>query len=541
MVGTPCRITLYPTCPDIRPTFDPHSTYAMWRERVRLETCRVRKGQVRGFWETSDEHLLCRTGTHNPLVVGSIPTGPTGLRKVDPHTAHICPRMDFVAKAGQVGSWRQKIDSKGRPRSGVYEFRVYLGTDAVTGAPLRESCTWKGPKSKLATELASWVTDLKKETSPTSTEASMAWLIEKYMELLDLEGRSPTTLAGYRSKIDTWITPRIGHIGIDNFTAGDLRELEAAMAASCATRHCTHPPKRHRAAGETEPSPCLECDCSDFKAGGRKASTIRQVHAIVQGALAFAVLKGYTDRNVALLFKRPSQTPTDVVAATPDECDQLYQAAGPPGSDVATSIALGAMLGRREGELCALRWSDVVPRTRFINIWQSAYALRDGKGSRLKDTKSHAVTEYPMSRVLIERLRERRNWQRARALKMGVELIDDPFILSRNANGSGPPRPDGYSSSFGRVRTKVDLPHLHFHSLRHYAATYLLDMGVDPVTAAKLLGHADATMILKVYAHGTDEAKRAAAAKLSGLFKRTAPPALPASTETPALLPDIKE
>ena len=49
------------------------------------------------------------------------------------------------------------------------------------------------------------------------------------------------------------------------------------------------------------------------------------------------------------------------------------------------------------------------------------------------------------------------------------------------------------------------------HMLRHTYATILYDAEVDVLTAQKLLGHADVSTTMNVYAHATREAKRTSA------------------------------
>ena len=53
------------------------------------------------------------------------------------------------------------------------------------------------------------------------------------------------------------------------------------------------------------------------------------------------------------------------------------------------------------------------------------------------------------------------------------------------------------------------------HDLRHTYCTMLYDAGVDLKTAMKWMGHADQTMILRIYAHLTDEKEKASAAALA--------------------------
>lgn len=50
---------------------------------------------------------------------------------------------------------------------------------------------------------------------------------------------------------------------------------------------------------------------------------------------------------------------------------------------------------------------------------------------------------------------------------------------------------------------------LHFHDLRHTAATRRAEAGAQPSTIAELLGHADLRMTAR-YTHATDQAKRRA-------------------------------
>ncbi|WP_081992220.1 tyrosine-type recombinase/integrase [Collimonas arenae] len=43
--------------------------------------------------------------------------------------------------------------------------------------------------------------------------------------------------------------------------------------------------------------------------------------------------------------------------------------------------------------------------------------------------------------------------------------------------------------SFQRARTVCRMPHIHFHDLRHSAASELINAGVDLFTVGRVLGH----------------------------------------------------
>ncbi len=56
--------------------------------------------------------------------------------------------------------------------------------------------------------------------------------------------------------------------------------------------------------------------------------------------------------------------------------------------------------------------------------------------------------------------------------------------------------------------------YLNVHSLRHTNASLLIAQGVDVRTVASLLGHAQASTTLDIYAHAFDKNKREAQQKL---------------------------
>ncbi len=54
---------------------------------------------------------------------------------------------------------------------------------------------------------------------------------------------------------------------------------------------------------------------------------------------------------------------------------------------------------------------------------------------------------------------------------------------------------------FDRLLESAGLPHMHFHDLRHSAATILLSMGIHPKVVQELLGHSSFLLTMNLYGH----------------------------------------
>jgi len=122
-------------------------------------------------------------------------------------------------------------------------------------------------------------------------------------------------------------------------------------------------------------------------------------------------------------------------------------------------------------------------------------------------TKTHQRRDIAIDEALEAFLTDRRQWQEAYAQSVGATLVDDPYILSRSADGSSPCLPDGISGGFYRLAKKIGVQS-HFHELRHFAATTAIASGIDVRTVAGRLGHADPSVTLRVYAHAMEARDR---------------------------------
>ena len=123
---------------------------------------------------------------------------------------------------------------------------------------------------------------------------------------------------------------------------------------------------------------------------------------------------------------------------------------------------------------------------------------------------------------LVDVLRDHKaNQDEERALR-GNTWRDSWGTLVFTTETSGPIHISCLFDHFWQMLTRVELPAMRFHDLRHTAATLMLADGVPLVTVSKILGHASAAITAMISAHALDESKPLAIAGLSQQLKRGA-------------------
>jgi integrase len=159
-------------------------------------------------------------------------------------------------------------------------------------------------------------------------------------------------------------------------------------------------------------------------------------------------------------------------------------------------VAVTAVLGLRIGEALALRRCDVDFAKHVIRIRQSVDAATRIPGA-VKSKASNA--DLPMSRELEAKLR-------AHLQRHGG--MNDLLFVNRH----------GRPFSANKLREKqlhplldaLRIPRGGFHSMRHGAASSLLEDGATPGVVQRQLRHSDARITLGIYGHVVGDAQRRA-------------------------------
>jgi len=367
------------------------------------------------------------------------------------------------------------------PGSGTWRVQYALGIDPATGRRRRGSTTFQAQGRREAEKKAAAIISSLERGAP-GTGANLSTVLEEWMRFQSGRGRSPTTLHGYQSLIDQRINPSLGAIPVGQLTPHHLDAFYLSL-------------EREDGSGPLSPM------------------TVRNIHRVISAALNQAVKWGWIERSPADRATLPSPQPKPLVVPTPDEIGGLIRACQGRDQTLGAFVFLAAVTGCRRGELAALTWSDVEQTSLVIR--RSAYVV--GKEKGIKDTKSGKVRRVQIDPAISRWLEQWHHRCAAEANEAGVVLVPDAFVFPGWPDGS---RPVNIKSVGARVREVADalgLRHVHLHSLRHFAATELLAAGINPRDAADMLGHADPSITLRVYAHATVDRQRAAAAALAAV------------------------
>ena len=364
--------------------------------------------------------------------------------------------------------------------SGRWLFRYVVGVDPISGKLLRQGVTIEAKSEKAAQAKARKLLLEAGADAVTGASVTLNQLLAEWMVFQSSRGRSPTTLNGYQSLVDHHIKNSIGNIKIGKLTPHQLDSLYSKCSRD-----------------------------------GLSPRTVRNLHNVISATLNQAVRWGWLDKNPAAQATLPEPTPLRVVSPTPEQARELIAACQQKDETLGAFVFLAAVTGCRRGEIAALRWSSF--QNGLLNIGHSAFKVKTGDG--LKSTKSGRERIVHLDQTVQDWLAYCRARCEAQASEWDVELVPNGFIFSSSPDGSNTVNLDSISRGVRQVAKRLGMGSIHLHSLRHFAATELLAAGVSPRDTADMLGHADPSLTLRVYAHASAERQKAAAGVLADIVK----------------------
>ena len=226
-------------------------------------------------------------------------------------------------------------------------------------------------------------------------------------------------------------------------------------------------------------------------------TTLGAFRPVMRRLVELEVIPADPSRDV----RAPAYDPKPIRFLDPQEGARLRAAAYAdhyPG--VGAFVDLGLATGARRGELLGITWGPG-----GLDLEERTATIAGSWSPRTKDTgptKSGKTRTIPLGAEVTARMREYR------------------MAAGRPPDGSRlftayPDRP------WKRIRERAawPIPSRRFTRCRHTAATWWLAAGLTVHAVAELLGHADASMVIKLYGHALPAEKSTAGDRLEAFLE----------------------
>ncbi len=284
----------------------------------------------------------------------------------------------------------------------------------------------------------------------------------------------------YRSVVELYLRPRLGHHGLGALTPAILAELYAGL----------------------------------MRDGGKNgkplsSTTVRLAHRVLRKALEDAVAAGHLSANPATHAKAPRPRRVEMATWTAAQAAGFLHVAANHRLYACWLLALTC--GLRRGELAGLRWRDVDLERGVLRIVSQRTTDADWKivTKEPKGTSRRTIDVGPLAVAALQA-----HWQQAQEERQqwGRAYSDVGLVFARE-DGTGY-HPSRLSDMFQQLAAEAGVPIIRLHDARHSCATLALDAGIHPKVVQQLLGHASWSTTMDLYSHRVERLQKEAASRI---------------------------
>ena len=369
-----------------------------------------------------------------------------------------------------MGAWGKGTLREKRP--GVFEIRVAVGVDPVSGRTVQRSFWFHGALE--------------------DAEERRRELAAQFAEYRSIRRAAPFLTVG--KLLERWVCAQ--HDWRPSTWVGVRSNVKALSADPIATRRVA-----------TLRPEVVRVTMARWREAGAGVSVVSGRFRVLRSAVGWAQAESIIDRNPLRDMRGPPRPGTrmhvpeqDVLALL--RLSEVLVGKAEAGLDALVSslkalhkaeqvrllVRLAADSGARRGELAALKFSDLDGRVLTIE--------RGVSGEQIGPTKTKRIRRLTLGRTTVELWRaSEETWsRRAEGVPFGE------WVFSRDIDHQRRLTAGALGHWFAELCTEADLVGVSLHRLRHSVATFLVGRG-EILRAQHRLGHRDPSTTLRNYAH----------------------------------------
>ncbi|EHQ7203821.1 site-specific integrase [Listeria monocytogenes] len=260
---------------------------------------------------------------------------------------------------------------------------------------------------------------------------------------------------------------------------------------------------------------------------GVSPSALEGHHRVIRSLFKYATLWGITETDVSLSVKKPAYKVPEKNIYNRREIEVLIDRIKILQKYQQVMIKLALYCGLRRGEVIGLTTKDMNYNKNTINVYR-AVIKSASEGIKLDETKNKRKRIVPAPAGLMQEIKElakekQKNKDKLGLLWKGTKDLDGKTVVLIFSHDDGTPfTPASVTRMFNRFLEKEennDLTKISFHDLRHSAASFLLEQGINVKVIQNILGHSDIKVTLNTYAHITEDGYSEAAKTFDNFYK----------------------
>lgn len=262
------------------------------------------------------------------------------------------------------------------------------------------------------------------------------------------------------------------------------------------------------------------------------SDTVARDHRLLKQAVNYAVEIGALEGSpFSKSVKAPKRRRRDPNSLDDAERMRLLSALDAMAdTEITIGVRLALSAGLRREEICGLRWRDIDFEEDVIRV-RNVVTEVDGKLYEKGPKTETSRRDVILSADLKERLLRRRELMESVLDSRERRDLPNRFVIG-SVRGTAY-TPSMLGRGFSTLAKSLALRGVTgkvvcLHDLRHTFATYLVARNVDIKTVASLMGHADASMTLNIYASADPKARQQAASIINAAMEER--PEMPALT-----------